>query len=148
MLYKSKNLQNNDIYPIRVIKAKTLQYYNENNIWLIDTNGTNIINIICSNIVLVLSKVNNDFFESGEFDSTLFVDNHNFIQELDDKKIRNQLLSSIKDLIVSHNLNYKEVVHKKENVEQIEQIQNVQKEVENIKKYQYVDKECSSDEEN
>lgn len=147
MLYKSKNLQNNDIYPIRVIKAKTLQYYNENNIWLIDTNGTNIINIICSNIVLVLSKVNNDFFESGEFDSTLFVDNHNFIQELDDKKIRNQLLSSIKDLIINHNLNYKEVVHKKENVEQIEQIENVQKEVENIKKYQYVDKESSSDEE-
>lgn len=120
MLYKSKNIQNNDIYPIRVIKSKTLQYYNEDGIWLIDTNGTNIINIICSNIVLILSKVNNDFFESGEFDSTLFVDNHNFIQELDDKKIRNQLLSSIKDLIINHTLNYKEN-NKKEIVQEIEE---------------------------
>ncbi len=119
MLYKSKNVKNIDIYPIRVIKSKTLQYYNEEHNWFIDTNGTNIMNIICSNIVLILSKVNNDFFESGEFDSTLFIDNHNFIQELDDKKIRNQLFSSIKDLIINHNLNYKEetkeILHEQKN---------------------------------
>ncbi len=114
MLYKSKNTQNVDIYPIRVIKSKTLQYYNEDHNWLIDTNGTNIMNIVSSNIVLVLSKVNNDFFESGEFDSTLFIDNHNFIQELDDKKIKNQLFSSIKDLIINHTLNYKESNVKKD----------------------------------
>ncbi len=139
MLYKSKNTQNIDIYPIRVIKSKTLQYYNEEHIWLIDTNGTNIMNIICSNLVLILSKVNNDFFESGEFDSTLFIDNHNFIQELDDKKIRNQLFSSIKDLIINHSLNYKESnVKKDKNVEDKEEVKKEEvrkeEEIENNKK--------------
>ncbi len=130
MLYKSKNVQNIDIYPIRVIKSKTLQYYNEEHNWLIDTNGTNIMNIICSNLVLILSKVNNDFFESGEFDSTLFIDNHNFIQELDDKKIKNQLFSSIKDLIINHTLNYKEV-DKKEDKEDKEEVKKNEEEIKN-----------------
>ncbi len=118
MLYKSKNIKNNDIYPIRVIKAKTLQYYNEYKNWLIDTNGANIINIICSNIGLVLCKVNNDFFENGEFSDTLFMDNHNFIQELDNKSTKTQLFNSIKDLIINHSLNYKEDKEDKEDKEE------------------------------
>ncbi len=149
MLYKSKNLQNTDIYPIRVIKAKTLQYYNEHNNWLIDTNGTNMMNIICSNITLLLIKVNNDYFENGEFDETLFMDNHNFIQELDDKKVRNQLLSSIKDLIINHTLNYKEN-NKKDIIQDKEEVkkdvkEEVKKDVkEEVKKEST---EYSSDEE-
>ncbi len=114
MLYKSKNLNNEDIYPIRVIKAKTLQYYNEEHNWLIDTNGTNIMNIICANLSLLLSKVNNDFFGTGEFDLALFVDNEKFIQDLGDKRIRNQLFSSIKDSILNHSLNFKANSIKKE----------------------------------
>ncbi len=163
MLYKSKNLQNIDIYPIRVLKSKTLQYYNEEGIWLIDTNGTNIMNIVSSNIALVLSKINNDFFENGDFDSTLFMDNHNFIQELDDKKIRNQLFSSIKDLIINHSLNYKEVTSKeivsKENIKITTEVEescqdktNSHKkeiviEVDNIKDIQRTQEEENSDDE-
>lgn len=113
ILYKSTNIHNVDIYPIRVVKAKTFQYYNEYKNWIFDTNGVNIMNIICSNISLLLIKVNNDLFESGDFNETLFMDNQNFIEELDDKKIRIQLLLSIKDLIINHTLNYKE--NKQEN---------------------------------
>ncbi len=154
MLYKSKNTQNIDIYPIRVIKSKTLQYYNEEHNWLIDTNGTNIMNIVCSNIVLILSKVNNDFFESGEFDSTLFIDNHNFIQELDDKKIKNQLFSSIKDLIINHTLNYKEINIKKENIKEEDSKEESSKKgdlkeesKEDNKKEEFEEIDSSSDEE-
>lgn len=149
MIYKSKNIQNTDIYPIRVIKAKTLQYYNEDGNWLIDTNGTNIMNIICSNINLVLSKVNNDFFENGEFDSTLFVDNHNFIDELDNKTIKNQLFSSIKDLIINHTLNYKEVTHKKEIQNNIvcEEVKYTKSIVEKVKYTENIIEEYSSNEE-
>ncbi len=107
ILYKCKDLNHPDIYPIRVIKAKTLQYYNEEGVWIIDTNGTNIINILCNNIYILLYKINNDYLENGEFTENEFNDNQTFIEELDDKKVRNHILTSIKDLVINHSLNYK-----------------------------------------
>jgi hypothetical protein len=43
-----------------------------------------------------------------------FVDNQTFIQELDDKKVRNQLLTSIRDIIVNHHMNWKPAKKDKE----------------------------------
>jgi hypothetical protein len=113
LLYRCKDKSKRDIYPIRLIKAKTFQYYNEDGEWILDTNGVNIIKIICANISLLFSKINNDYFEGEDIDMFDFVDNQTFIQEVDDKKIKNQLLMSIRDVIVNHHMNYKP--NKKEN---------------------------------
>ncbi len=115
LLYRCKDKSKRDIYPIRVIKAKTFQYYNEDGDWVLDTNGTNVIKIVCANISLLFSKINNDYFEGEDLDMFDFVDNQTFIQEIDDKKMRNQLLISIRDVIVNHHMNYKPI--KKDNVE-------------------------------
>lgn len=109
LLYRTKDKSKKDIYPIRVIKAKTFQYYNEEGNWVIDTNGTNIMKIVCANISLLFSKINNNYFEGEDMDMYDFVDNQNFIEELDDKKVRTQLLTSIRDMIVNHHMNYKPI---------------------------------------
>jgi hypothetical protein len=114
LLYRCKDKSKRDIYPVRVIKAKTFQYYNEDGEWILDTNGTNIIKIICANISLLFSKMNNDYFEGEDLDMFDFVDNQTFIQEIDDKKMRNQILTSIRDMIVNHHMNYKPI--KKDNI--------------------------------
>lgn len=105
LLYRCKDKSKRDIYPIRVIKAKTYQYYNEEGVWVLDTNGTNMMKLICSNIALLFSKINNQFYEAEEFNMYDFIDNQNFIQELDDKKVKAQLLTSIRDIVVNHHLN-------------------------------------------
>jgi len=118
LLYRYKDKSKKDIYPIRVIKAKTFQYYDDEGNWILDTNGTNLIKIICANIGLLFSKINNNYFEGEDLDMFDFVDNQTFIQELDDKKVRNQLLTSIRDIIVNHHMNWKPV--KKEEKEKEE----------------------------
>lgn len=129
LLYGCKDKSKKDIYPIRVIKAKTFQYYNENGDWILDTNGTNLIKIICANIVLLFSKINNDYFEGEDIDMFDFVDNQNFIQELDDKKVKNQLLLSIRDAVVNHHMNYKPT--KKIDIEEEKKDSHDEVEVEN-----------------
>ncbi len=105
LLYRCKDKSKCDIYPIRVIKAKTYQYYNEVGEWVLDTNGTNMMKLICSNIALLFSKINNQYYELEEFNMYDFIDNQNFIQELDDKKVKTQLLTSIRDTVVNHHMN-------------------------------------------
>jgi hypothetical protein len=133
ILYRCEDKTKRDIYPIRVLKAKTFQYYNEEGNWIIDTNGVNIIKMVCANISLLLSKVNNEAFgeeemsedeeedsddesgdesgEKGKSDAKInmfdFVDYQTYIQELDDKKVRAQILIAIRDLVVNHQANYK-----------------------------------------
>lgn len=125
LLYKCEDKTKRDIYPIRVLKAKTFQYYNEEGNWIIDTNGVNIIKMVCANIALLLSKINNEAFENmdeeeeddddesvekreDKIDMFDFVDYQTYIQELDDKKVRAQILIAIRDLVVNHQVNYKE----------------------------------------
>ncbi len=103
-LYKSKEKTKRDIYPIRMIKAKTFQYFNREGHWILDTNGTNLIDIICSNIEMLMTKINNQFFEEEEFDVNDFVDNQSFIGMLDDKKVRSMILNHIRDGVINHNL--------------------------------------------
>lgn len=103
-LYKSKEKTKRDLYPIRMIKAKTFQYFNREGHWILDTNGTNLIDIICSNIEMLLTKINNQFFEEEEFDVNDFVDNQSFIGMLDDKKVRNMILNHIRDGVINHTL--------------------------------------------
>ncbi len=107
LLYRCKDKSKKDIYPVRVIKAKTFQYYDEEGNWVLDTNGTNMMKFICGNIQLLFSKINNSYFEGEDLDMFDFVDNQTFIQELDDKKVRSQLLTTIRDMVVNHHMNRK-----------------------------------------
>ncbi len=106
LLYKSSETSKKDIYPIRIIKARTYQFLNENRKWEIDTNGTVILSILVNNINLLFSKINNDNYRDEEYDINEFIDNQTYIEDLNDKKIKTQLLNSIKDAIVNHSLNH------------------------------------------
>jgi hypothetical protein len=103
-LYKSQEKMKRDLYPIRVIKAKTFQYLDREGNWILDTNGTKLIDIICSNIEMLLTKINNQFFEEEEFDVNDFMDNQAFISLLDESKIRTQILNHIRDGVVNHGI--------------------------------------------
>lgn len=103
-LYKSSDKSHKDVYPIRMIKAKTFQYLNREGQWILDTNGTTLLDIICSNIEMLMAKINNQFFEEEEFDVNDFVDNQAFIGSLDDKKVRAHLLNHIRDGVLNHSI--------------------------------------------
>ena len=103
-LYKSPDKTHKDVYPIRMIKAKTFQYLNRDGQWILDTNGTTLLDIICSNIEMLMAKINNQFFEEEEFDVNDFVDNQAFIGSLDDKKVRAHLLNHIRDGVLNHSI--------------------------------------------
>ncbi len=103
-LYRSKDQTKRDVYPIRVIKAKTFQYLNREGKWILDTNGTKMMEIICSNIEMLLTKINNQFFEEEEFDVNDFVDNQAFIGLLDESKIKTQILNHIRDGVLNHTM--------------------------------------------
>ena len=103
LLYKSEDSSKKDIYPIRMIKARTFQYLNENRKWIVDTNGTMIISIIQNNLDLLLSKINNDYYQD---DMNQFIDHQNFIVELNDKSVKSQIINFIKDSIQNHMSNH------------------------------------------
>ncbi len=103
-LYKSKDQSKRDLYPIRVIKAKTFQYLNQEGKWILDTNGTKMMDIICCNIEMLMTRINNQYFEEEEFDVNDFMDNQSFIGLLDESKVRTHILNHIRDGVLNHTM--------------------------------------------
>lgn len=93
-----------DIYPIRVLKGRTFQYYVDGK-WLHDTGGSVVIDIIVHNIKLLFTKVNSDYYASGDYDMSDFIDNQGYLETFDEKRFKTQMLSMIKDAITNHKTN-------------------------------------------
>lgn len=107
MIYNSQKYHEGDfedIYPVRVLKGRTIQYYVDGK-WLHDTGGSVVIDIIVHNIKLLFTKVNSDNYASGEYDMSDFIDNQAFLETFDEKRFKSHMLSMIKDAITNHKTN-------------------------------------------
>ena len=96
--YKNKN-NKNYVYPIKVIKKRTFEYY-DNNKWNSDLYGYHSINVLCLNVQNLFMKYNN----LDEFDTEDFILNQEFIYKLSDKKYKKEIFKNIIEEIQLNNI--------------------------------------------
>jgi hypothetical protein len=89
-----KNIYKNNMYPIKMKKSRTFEYYC-NNKWNIDLYGHYSMNVLFSNIQNLFIKNNN----VDEFDDEDFILNQTFIYKLSDDKFKKSIFKYIVDEI-------------------------------------------------
>ena len=92
-LYYKSNKNSKYLYPIKIISARSFEYY-FNGKWNKDLYGNHIINVICGNIQNLFLKYNSlDDTDNISYDN--FILNQSFIQKLSDEKYKKDILKHI-----------------------------------------------------